>query len=322
MTRFALALIACGTLLVPVLSPAPAHAQNARSWVASTGSDLNTCTRAAPCATFSGALANTVTNGEINCVDAGQFNTGSFIIDKSITIDCHDVLATIGQCAAPPPITINIPAGPGDPRRTARLRNLNFNGRGPVAECGQIGLAIQNAAVVSIENVVVQGYNQRGISDQRSGGGRLTVTNSTLRNNGGFGLVVLPASGSTRIDAALDNVTVEGNGNGMAFGNGARAMVSRSLIANNTGNAIESDNVSGGSGAQVAVDSSTISNNGTALFSFGGAGLNVSNSNIAQNAQIASGAWITFGNNRVQMNLALGTSPTPAGAATHDLGQF
>jgi predicted homoserine dehydrogenase-like protein len=116
-------------------------------------------------------------------------------------------------------------------------------------------------------------------------------------------------------------VTVVGNGNGMAFANGAKAMVSRSLIANNTGNAIESDNISGGSGTEVALDTSTVSNNGTGLFTFGGGVLDVSNSNIAFNAQGASGAWFSFGNNRVHRNTAPGTLPTAIGALTHDLGQ-
>ena len=69
---------------------------------------------------------------------------------------------------------------------------------------------IANAAGVSIENVVVEGFIQRGIWDQRTTGGRLTVTNSTVRNNGSSGLIVFPASGSTRIDVAVDNVVAEG----------------------------------------------------------------------------------------------------------------
>jgi hypothetical protein len=321
MTRLALTLIAGASALVPTLSAVPAQAQNTRSWVSSTGSEANPCTRGAPCVTFGTALNNTVPGGFIHCIDANNF--GSVTITKSITIDCDDVFGKVGSCGFA--ISIDIPPGnPDDTRRTVRLRNLSLDGAilpsGPV--CGSRGIQIISAAAVSIENVVVESHTQRGISDERTTGGRLTITNSTLRYSNGFGLVVLPSSGSTRIDVALDNVTVEGNGNGMAFANGAKAMVGRSLIANNTGNAIESDNISGGTGTQVAVDHSTVSNNGRALFSVGGGGLNVSNSNIAHNAQIASGAWITFGNNRVQMNLALGTSPTAAGATTHDLGQF
>jgi hypothetical protein len=76
-------------------------------------------------------------------------------------------------------------------------------------------------------------------------------------------------------------------------------MVSRSLIANNVSNAIEADNITAGFGTEVVVDNSTISNNGTGLFTFGGDVPDVSNSNIAFNPQGASGAWFSFGNNRV-----------------------
>jgi hypothetical protein len=146
---------------------------------------------------------------------------------------------------------------------------------------------------------------------------RLTLTNSTLRANGGSGLIVVPASGQTRIDVAVDNVVAEGNGWGMVFTNGARAMVARSLIANNpfAGIDVEGD-------AQVALDNSTASNNGTGLFTFGStAVLDVSNSNIAFNAQAANGQWFSFGNNRVHRNAGVGTLPTAMGAITHDVGQ-
>jgi Right handed beta helix region len=322
MTRLILALTACGTALVPFLSLAPAHAQSVRTWVASNGNNANPCTRALPCASFVGALPNTALNGEINCVDAGVFGLGpTLVINKSVTIDCHDVFAAMTDCATVPEIVINIPVSPSDPHRTVRLRNFTINGIGPNLQCGTTGIQIVAAAAVSIENVVIQGFNQRGIWDQRAAGGRLTITNSTLRNNGGSGLLVLPGSGSTRIDVAVDNVIAEGNHVGMAFANGAKAMVSRSLIVNNVSLGIDAENVSGGSGAQVALDNSTVSNNGTGLFTFNGGVLDVSNSNIAFNAQGAAGPWFSFGNNRVHRNTAAGTPPTAIGALTHDVGQ-
>jgi Right handed beta helix region len=317
MTKLAIALIACGTALVTVLSSAPAHAQLSQTWVASFGSGA-LCSRAAPCASFETALANTTVNGKIYCVDAGDF--GQVSINKSVTIDCHDVFASMNECGVV--ISINIPGNPADPLRTVRLRNLTINGSsGGMARCGPKGILIQNAAVVSIENVVVEGFTQRGISDERTGGGRLTVANSTLRNNGGSGLLVFPPSGSPRIDVAVDNVIAEGNHVGMAFANNVKAMVSRSLITHNTSLGIDSENVSGGAGAQVALDNSTVSNNGTGLFTFNGGVLDVSNSNIAFNAQAAFGLWLSFGNNRVHRNTAAGTPPTAIGAITHDVGQ-
>src|SRR3954467_14867882 len=72
---------------------APAHAQATRTWVAGTGNDADPCSRTAPCKTFAGAISKTAINGIINCIDSGAY--GSVTITKSITIDCHDVFASI-----------------------------------------------------------------------------------------------------------------------------------------------------------------------------------------------------------------------------------
>ena len=63
----------------------PANAQATRTWVSGVGSDANSCSRSAPCATFSAALTKTNTGGEINCVDAGGF--GAFL-DSACVFFC------------------------------------------------------------------------------------------------------------------------------------------------------------------------------------------------------------------------------------------
>src|ERR1043165_5430181 len=81
------------TALLAVLYSAPASAQATRTWVSATGSDANPCSRTAPCQTFAGAFSKTATGGEINCIDPSGF--GTLTITKSITIDCHDVFASV-----------------------------------------------------------------------------------------------------------------------------------------------------------------------------------------------------------------------------------
>src|SRR5258708_16726521 len=71
---------------------APAHALTAVSWVSGTGSGA-ACTRTAACATFSTAIQNTMINGEVRCLDAGDF--GPAFITQSVTIDCHEALAVV-----------------------------------------------------------------------------------------------------------------------------------------------------------------------------------------------------------------------------------
>jgi hypothetical protein len=45
--------------------PAPAHAQQPRTFVSPTGSDSNNCSLAAPCRTFQVAITQTNSGGEI-----------------------------------------------------------------------------------------------------------------------------------------------------------------------------------------------------------------------------------------------------------------
>src|ERR1700750_896995 len=85
-------------IIVAAAWTAPAQAIP-RSFVSAAGGGA-ACTRALPCATFQAAHDATDANGEIDCIDAGQF--GGVVITKSITIDCT---GTIGAGANT--ITIN-----------------------------------------------------------------------------------------------------------------------------------------------------------------------------------------------------------------------
>src|SRR6188472_2854826 len=107
--------------------PSLAQAQASRTWVSGVGDDANPCSRTAPCKTFPGAISKTALNGEINCLDPGGF--GTVTITKSITIDCHEIFASILNAGIN---AINIPldnfTAAGEVRKTVRLRNINFNG--------------------------------------------------------------------------------------------------------------------------------------------------------------------------------------------------
>src|SRR5260221_9445442 len=85
--RTALAFMTC-----IVMGSGLASAQS-RTWVSGVGNDLNPCSRTAPCKTFAGAISKTAAGGEINCLDPGGF--GAVTIAKSITIDCHEVFASV-----------------------------------------------------------------------------------------------------------------------------------------------------------------------------------------------------------------------------------
>ncbi len=180
------------------------------------------------------------------------------------------------------------------------------------------GIRIDNAAIVYLDDMQISDFTQNGLRDQRTTGGRLHVRNSTFRNNVNAGILVLPSSGSTRIDADLEGVTAAGNGTGISAANGVRMQIKRSVAANNTATGLDAE----GAGTEMNVDDSTASNNGTGLLTVGGGVLRISNSDISHNATRSTGAWVSFGNNRALGNTNAGSAPTAAGGATTDLGQL
>ena len=316
-------LLSCTTaaLLALLAHGAPADAQAVRTWVSGVGDDANPCSRTAPCKTFAGAISKTFINGEINCLDPGGF--GAVTITKSITIDCHEVYASI-LASGTNGIIVNISPNPNDPLRTVRIRNLNVNGTGAAGsvgvQTGINGIRIDQADMVYIEDVMISDFSQRGIFDQRTAGGRLNVSHTTLRNNAIAGIVVSPASGSTRIDVALDHVIAEGNGSGMLFNNGPRVMINNSASSNNASSGVEATATVGATAVNVN-RSMVSSNRGVALLTTGSSLLRFSDTDIAFNATGFSGATLTFGTSRITGNLVIGTTPTHMGGS-FDGGQI
>src|SRR6266699_981928 len=164
--RLTLNTLAAAIFVLTVTSMA--NAQATRTWVSGVGDDANPCSRTAPCKTFAGAISKTAVNGEINCLDPGGF--GAVTITKSITIDCHEVFASILNAGTN---GINIPFdsfAQTDVRKTVRLRNINFNG----VNTGLNGIRITGGAIITggavfIEDCLIDGNFSgaaRGISEE------------------------------------------------------------------------------------------------------------------------------------------------------------
>jgi len=282
------------TSLVFFLQAAPVHAQASRTWVSGVGDDANPCSRTAPCKTFPGAISKTAVNGEINCLDPGGF--GAVTITKSITIDCHEVFASILNAGTN---GINIPFdsfAQTDVRKTVRLRNLNLNG----VNTGLIGIRITGGAIITggavfIEDCLIDGNfggAARGISEERTGGGELFISNTTVRNMGQTGIQVNPGGGAVaglRINAVFDNIRVENANFGVAIGNNGRAMINRSVFAGHSQGGIEAEGPL--AAVQVDVSNSVSSNNGTGVQNGGGtATIRLSNNDIVFNGTAFTGA--------------------------------
>jgi hypothetical protein len=305
----------CATFAM-ALAATPANAQASRTWVSGVGDDANPCSRTAPCKTFAGAISKTATNGEINCLDPGGF--GGLTITKSITVDCHEIYGSI-LVAGVNGITIPFDNFAGtDARRTVRLRNLNFNG----VDTGTNGIRITGGAGSANSEVVIQdcmidgfqGSPGRGISDERTGGGKILITNTTVRNNAGTGITINPAAGTANgatIHAIIDNVYSFNNLAGFASGSSVKMMLNRSVASGNSGAGFFAEGTF--SLGELSVDNSVSSNNGTGVQNGGGAGgvnIRLSNTDIAFNGTGITGSTSSFGNNRIAGNTAAGAAPT------------
>ena len=310
--RIAVPAILAGTL-VALMSTA-AQAQATRTWVSGVGDDINPCSRTAPCKTFATAMSKTAVNGEINCLDPGGFGTVNVV--KSITIDCHDMVGSALN-ASTTAFIVNFDNFSADVRKTVRIRNINMQG----ADSGTGGVRIIGSVaggVVVVEDALIDGNfggNARGISDERAVAGELHVINTTVRNNGGVGIAVVPSAGTSGVFATLVNVRVLNNGsNGVSLNGGSQGYL-KDVVASGNGNV--GFDISTGSDATI-VSSAAVKNTNHGLFTSGGTA-RVANSTFAYNGSQNTGAWISFGNNVVVG--AATTAPTAAGPASTDLGQ-
>ncbi|HEX8161023.1 MAG TPA: right-handed parallel beta-helix repeat-containing protein [Pyrinomonadaceae bacterium] len=310
-------------LLASIFSLASvANAQATRTWVSGVGDDVNPCSRTAPCKTWAGAISKTATNGEINALDPGGF--GTLTITKSITVNGAETNASVLN-AGLNGFTVAYDSFGADVRKSVRIRNVSFQG----ADTGTGGIRIIGAASagseVLVENVIIDGNNAgngRGISDERSGGGKLFVHNVTISNCSGTGIAIVPASGATRIDATIYNVRVFNCNFGGAFGSGSVVSVANSVFANN-GTGLESEGINGA--AQMNVTRSVITGNTVNGIQNGGgafgATIRIGDNDISFNATGISGQTFSFGTNRISGNTSAGTAPTAMGGATSALGQ-
>jgi hypothetical protein len=268
-----------------------AQAQATRTWVSGVGDDANPCSRTAPCKTFAGAISKTAANGEINLIDPGGF--GAVTITKSITIDASNVLGGIVVSGAN---GITISDG-GSSTIVVTLRGLDMNG----LNLGTNGIRIIHAKTVNIQNSVIFGFTNAGISDERTLGGNLLVTDSTIRNNGAANVSISGAS-TPSLFASLDNVRLLSSVTGLSVTNGNSAMISRSFLLDNTTQGI----LANGALTEVGVENCIFANNNVGIsVKTGTPVVRVSNANFAKNGtniKPGSGQILSYLNNKSSGN--------------------
>src|SRR5579871_397848 len=146
-----------------------AQAQNNRSFVATTGNDVNTCSASAYCRTFTRALAVTNSGGEIVVVNSGGYGPATItqaVVITAIGIDAS-ITATSGNA-----LTINTSGN-------VTITGLNLNGGGTAND----GVHVQGVGFLRLYNMQIQGFTSDGINLTA---GSLTLNDSKINdcNNG------------------------------------------------------------------------------------------------------------------------------------------
>lgn len=274
-------------------------AQATRTWVSGVGDDVNPCSRTAPCKTFAGAISKTATNGEISCLDPAGY--GAVTITKSITIDCEDTQGSI-LAAGTNGVIINITSAT-DTRKAVRLRGLTING----VNTGLNGVRIISALSVTVEDGVIDGFTQHGISIEGSSSPKITVDKMFIRNNAGNGINTFITGGT--VNLAVSNSQISNNATGINPSTNTKVAVRDSTIANNTTGVQAAQ-------ADVGIFNCSISGNNTGISSISGSTVRISGNLITSNGtglSSSGGSIVSFSNNVISGNTVDG-APTGFGS--------
>lgn len=269
-------------------------AQATRTWVSGVGDDVNPCSRTAPCKTFAGAISKTATNGEINCLDPAGY--GAVTVTKSITIDCEDTQGSI-LSAGTNGVIVNITAA-ADTKKAFTMRGISINGAGT----GINGIRVLAANQVTLEEVVISGVTQHGVSlENTTGTTKVSIDSCAMRNNGGNGINTFIVGGNVLLD--ISNSRLNNNGTGLNLSNATKATISNSLINGNTTGLQAAS-------ATLGVRSCTVSNNTTGITSSSGGVIRILDNLITNNGtglSLGGGTITSFLSNVFSGNTVDGT---------------
>ena len=205
MTTFRPALLAASLLALGV-SIAPAHAQLARTFVSSFGSDANDCNRLTPCRTFQRAHDNTLAAGEITVLDPGGY--GSVTITKGISI-INDGVGEAGVLVSGGGngITVNISGAGAVSLRGLTVKGIGFGGGNGIVLSNGLSLTIENCAIRTLTGSGAIGY---GIKIEPTGLSDLAILNTIISNNMQWGVSIVPIGAGTVV-ATLSRVQLLNN---------------------------------------------------------------------------------------------------------------
>lgn len=295
--------VALATAAIACLAPT-VHAQATRTWVSGVGDDVNPCSRTAPCKTWAGAISKTAAGGEINALDPGGF--GALTITKAITIDGAGTQAHT-LSSGTNGFIVNVPFG-----TPVVIRNVSISGAGSVAG-GLDGIRVLQGGDVHLENVAINDVTGHGVNFINSTHARLFMSNVSIRNALLGGVNLKPGASGT-ISAALDRVTLVGNGRGVRAEDGTNVVVRNSNASGNDANGFVAMSVAGRP-VDMSIEDSLASLNGAAgVYSGALSVVRLSNTTVTRNADglltAGGGQIISAGNNRLTGNTVSNAMPT------------
>ena len=299
MKRISFTLGAAAVSLLCLFGAPAARAQSWRTWVSGVGDDSNTCSRTAPCKTFSGALAKTLEGGEISVLDSADY--GHVTINKAVTINGAGALAGIN---APPGggVLVNVTTNPST--ATVTLRNLHING---MLTGGGQGIRFLAGKSLVIDHCRIYGFrNGTGIDAWLEAAGNLKVIDSLIEDCAvGFSM-----RGFTgQLLATIERTRVLNCNVGISAIENVRAQISDSVISHIKNLALATHPL--GTDAIFNVDRVAISHSGIALWGVGsGSVIRVSNSTITRNGTGISGNVHSFQGNSLEGNTTNGSFVT------------
>lgn len=320
MNTFRFALRATALMIFALATVSLVNAQATRTWVSGVGDDANPCSRTAPCKTFAGAISKTATGGEIDALDPGGF--GAVTVTKSITLNggqgsgFASILVSAGN-------GVNVNAAGA----TVTLRHIEING----ISLGGRGVSATAVGTLNIEDCSIFGFQSEGVLVNLGTGANVNIKGSTIRGNGLSGT---PGAGAgvrvTTTDAtfgaghtiyvAIDSTYSDNNNEGYRMESNVRATISNSSGSNNALNGF--DVFPGGAASDLNMESCVSANNKQWGAFAGNTGavvgtIRMSNCTITNNSVLglnaASGAILTYSNNKIQGN---GPSGTQNGSTT------
>jgi len=180
-----------GTALA-LAAMAPGFAQNSRSFIATTGSDSNSCIQTAPCYTFTRALSNTKPGGEIVILNTGAY--GLLNITQPVIVTATGVTGLMGTFSSSANGVIINTTG------NVTLSGLTIHAFG----VGTDGVLVNQVGFLRLYNVMIEGFSNNGLEFDSGGG--LAIYNSQFNDNQNAGILISNSSASAYVqDTGFDH---------------------------------------------------------------------------------------------------------------------